>query len=64
MTEWHLVSERPPKESIDYLTVYNGKVGCCTLDYWNGPDPWDQYWSDGVHITHWAELPEPPKDKI
>lgn len=65
MTEW-IPSNHPtikPTPGKKYL-VFSKRWGIsiCTLDYWEGDSPYDSYWSDGIFCSHWAELPEEPKD--
>ena len=69
--EWIKCSDRLPIElsevefygSREILIVSGGLVECCELSYGPLPKPW--YKLENFHkgyVTHWAELPPPPKD--
>ena len=68
--EWIKIEDKLPVDvdnikfygSREILVVSGGAVECCELVYGPLPEPW--YKLGNFHkgyVTHWAELPEPPK---
>jgi len=69
-SDWVLLSDRLPVDlswvtkfdSKTILIVTGGQVEVCEFTYGPKPEPWCKF--DDFHkafISHWAELPEPPK---
>lgn len=57
---WIPVSERfPENDTAVIVATDNGMVFQCLYSY-DGWDLWDGY---RVNITHWMQLPEPPKER-
>lgn len=55
---WRAISEAP-KDGRDLL-LYSKSA--CYVGWWNGKS-----WRDDrgrVHVTHWMELPQPPKESV
>jgi len=64
MSEWISAKDRPPEYSDDFLCfvsipniglpVYDIRI----LEYFSGAKIWD---CDGMIVTHWMPLPDPPE---
>lgn len=72
--EWIRCSERMPDTRDDIhgskcLLIYNSENRCQFLAVWNGIALEWQDWTDVTYrhreneITHWSELPDPPKEQ-
>jgi hypothetical protein len=63
--KWISVKDRLP-DSVKYHESKRYLIfeGYCDFAYWVN-DEWSDFeegWCKKYHPTHWAELPEPPKD--
>ena len=60
MGEWISVKEKLPEPFVDVLTF--DSMGFYAMDYVNTMGEWDSGESEANPVTHWAKLPEPPKE--
>jgi hypothetical protein len=67
MSEWISVKDEMPKEDVNVL-VTDGSCWCsvwCLYSSAYAGDCWEDdygYWQDLDDVTHWMQLPEPPKE--
>lgn len=54
LRQWHPVSEQPPESRQVYLS--SNEYGTW-INYWDGGE-----WRD-ESLTHWREMPKPPKEQ-
>ena len=59
--EWIPVTERLPEKGGAYLVFSSKSKTVFTAHYWLG-DRWANR-ANGQFITHWMEMPMPPKEK-
>lgn len=62
--DWIPVSEEPKKEGW-YLTYNN--IGGYNVSHWDKANGWHVDWDskkDGIWVTHYRPLPEPPKGEV
>ena len=60
MEDWIDIKEEQPIANDNYLVyLLNGHI---CIGYWAAESFWSTgYYSNRLEVTHWMELPEPPK---